>query len=57
MVGQFKATFAIAEDGVDPTSMPQRVLHTGAKMPAIGLGMFGRDDFERILAQVEVVSY
>jgi alcohol dehydrogenase (NADP+) len=38
-------SFAIAEDGVDPRSVPQRVLWTGAKMPAIGLGTFGSDRF------------
>jgi alcohol dehydrogenase (NADP+) len=37
--------FAIAEDGVDPRSVPQRVLWTGARMPAIGLGTFGSDRF------------
>ena len=36
-------TFAIAEDGVDPQTVPQRVLYTGALMPAIGLGTFGSD--------------
>ena len=35
----------IAEDGVDPRSVPQRVLWTGARMPAIGLGTFGSDRF------------
>jgi len=28
---------------LDPTEIPQRKLHTGAKMPAIGLGTFGSD--------------
>jgi len=35
-------TFAIAPDGVDPRTVPQRRLHTGAAMPAIGLGTFGQ---------------
>jgi alcohol dehydrogenase (NADP+) len=35
--------FAIADDGVDPGSVPQRVLASGARMPAIGLGTFGSD--------------
>jgi alcohol dehydrogenase (NADP+) len=28
---------------IDPARVPQRTLHTGAKMPAIGLGTFGSD--------------
>lgn len=30
---------------VDPKNVPQRILHTGAKMPAVGLGTFGSDRF------------
>jgi alcohol dehydrogenase (NADP+) len=36
------ATFP-ATDAVDPASVPQRELRSGAKMPAIGLGTFGSD--------------
>jgi diketogulonate reductase-like aldo/keto reductase len=32
-----------AADAVDPTSVPQRQLRSGALMPAIGLGTFGSD--------------
>ena len=36
-------TFVHADDGVDPSRVPQRTLYTGAQMPAIGLGTFGSD--------------
>jgi len=38
-------TFSLAADGVDPTGVPKRRLHTGAEVPAIGLGTFGSDRF------------
>jgi alcohol dehydrogenase (NADP+) len=38
-------TFAIAPDGVNPSAVPQRTLHTGAKLPAVGIGTFGSDRF------------
>ena len=45
-MGSEKAgAFGMAEDGVDPNRVPRRVLHTGATMPAIGLGTFGSDRF------------
>ncbi len=37
------SSYALAPDGVDPSAVPQRVLYTGARMPAIGLGTFGSD--------------
>ena len=42
---QNSTPFAIADDGVDPNSVPQRTLHTGATIPAVGLGTFGSDRF------------
>lgn len=32
-----------AAERIDPSSIPQRILSTGASMPAIGLGTFGSD--------------
>jgi alcohol dehydrogenase (NADP+) len=45
---------------IDPGLIPQRILYTGAKMPAIGLGTFGSDRFtadqiaEAVLGAVEI---
>ncbi len=46
--------FAIAPDAIDPTTVPQRTLYTGAQMPAVGLGTFGSDRYsgEAIAAAV-----
>ena len=40
-----KLSFEIAADGVDPKSVPCRILPSGAKVPALGLGTFGSDRF------------
>ena len=37
--------FRVAADGVDIARVPQRVLRTGDKMPALGLGTFGSDHY------------
>jgi diketogulonate reductase-like aldo/keto reductase len=43
------------DDSIDPRTVPQRRLHTGAFMPCIGLGTFGSDRFSaaEIAASVE----
>ena len=55
MTNHSAASFPVAADGVDPSAVPQRTLHTGAKMPAIGLGTFGSDHVSReeVAAAVE----
>jgi alcohol dehydrogenase (NADP+) len=35
--------YALAADGVDPDLVPKRAVHTGARMPVVGLGTFGSD--------------
>src|SRR3954447_12391957 len=51
---QLTAKFRMAPDGVDPQTVPRRTLHTGAEIPAIGLGTFGSDRFsgEQVAAAV-----
>jgi diketogulonate reductase-like aldo/keto reductase len=48
-------SFCAAIDGVDPATVPAKVLSTGARLPAIGLGTFGNDryDGERIAEAVK----
>ena len=38
--------FERAADGVDPARVPARALHTGKRIPAVGLGTFGSDRFK-----------
>ena len=45
MVSQPSGAFFVASDGVDPNLVPKKRLHTGAEIPAIGLGTFGSDRF------------
>jgi len=45
MADETTGAFAIADDGVDPGTVPTRTMHTGARIPAIGLGTFGSDRF------------
>jgi len=45
MAENASAPFTLADDGVDPARVPTRTLHTGATMPAVGLGTFGSDRF------------
>src|SRR5208283_2933481 len=37
--------FSHAPDGVDPKTVPHKIVYTGAKIPAIGLGTFGSDRY------------
>ncbi|MEN8253980.1 MAG: aldo/keto reductase [Verrucomicrobiota bacterium] len=38
-----KTRFVLAEDGIDPNSIPRKKLNNGVEMPAIGMGTFGSD--------------
>ena len=37
--------FSIDSEGIDPKEVPQRILNSGDRMPAVGLGTFGSDRF------------
>jgi len=58
-----KADFLLTStEGVDPSRVPSRTLHTGALMPAIGLGTFGSDhvppeEVARAIRGAAVVGY
>jgi len=45
MTAEGRGGFAVAGDGVDPRRVPSRALHTGARIPAVGLGTFGSDRY------------
>ena len=38
-----KTEFVLAEDGIDPSSIPTKTLNNGVEMPVIGMGTFGSD--------------
>jgi alcohol dehydrogenase (NADP+) len=42
-MSKLSTSWTPAADGVDPALVPQRVLPSGARMPAVGLGTFGSD--------------
>ena len=51
------ATGSFTSTCVDPGLVPQKVLYTGAQLPAIGLGTFGSDHVSaREVAAVEAVG-
>lgn len=45
MAAEIRTDFSIAEDGVDPKTVPMRRLFNGTEMPGIGMGTFGSDRF------------
>ncbi len=47
MENNLRTNFQIAEDAIDPNSVPKRKLYTGDEIPAIGLGTFGSDRFTK----------
>lgn len=51
-----KFVFEIAPDGVDPAAVPFRTLSSGAKIPAIGLGTFGSDNYTADVVAKAVVG-
>src|ERR1039457_6457426 len=53
-----RASQRLINESVDVALVPQRVLYTGARMPAIGLGPFGSDHVaaDEIAAAVEAAA-
>lgn len=42
-----RRNFCIAEDSIDPNTVPKRKLVTGDEIPVVGLGTFGSDRFNK----------
>ncbi len=42
-----RTNFKLAEDAIDPNSVPKRKLRSGDEIPAVGLGTFGSDRFTK----------
>lgn len=51
-----KTEFVLAEDGVDPSSIPTKTLNNGVEMPVIGLGTFGSDHVSSIQVANAVIG-
>ncbi|MDC7227649.1 MAG: aldo/keto reductase [Spirochaetales bacterium] len=50
-----KESFALHKDAIDPSSVPFKILPSGAKLPVVGLGTFGSDHIsgEQVAASVK----
>lgn len=56
MSEELKTTFMMAEDSIDPNTVPAKILSNGEKMPAIGMGTFGSDRFTNVQIANAVVG-
>ncbi|WP_207655690.1 aldo/keto reductase [Vallitalea okinawensis] len=45
MSQELRANFKVVKNAINHKEVPKRILHTGAGMPAVGLGTFGSDRF------------